>query len=257
MKREERRMTFIVVPSGGEDLGTRSFEISYRRLRTAGIGLLLMVLLLLGMAASWWYVAAQAARVPGLERQVDMLESERERVVLLAEALHRLEQQYEQVRSMLGADRARDASSIWLPPASGPSGGTEAESEEASLPVSWPLTQQGYVTREHLAHLPGEHPGLDIAVAEGSYVRASGAGMVVAAGEDSIYGKYVRIRHADGFESLYAHASQLFVIPDSEVERHEVIALSGNSGRSTAPHLHFEIFQDGDPVDPRTILRSP
>jgi murein DD-endopeptidase MepM/ murein hydrolase activator NlpD len=256
MARDDRRMTFIVVPSGGDDLDTRSFEISYRRLRAAGLGLLFVVLLVGGMAASWWYVAAQAARVPGLQRQVELLEAERERVVMLAEALHRLERQYEQVRGMLGADRAPDASSIWLPPI-GDAARAEEPSEEAALPVAWPLTQQGFVTREHLADLPGVHPGLDIAVAEGSYIRASGAGTVVAAGEDSVYGKFVRIRHGEGFESVYAHASQLFVVVDDPVEQHEVIALSGNTGRSTAPHLHFEILRDGEPVDPRTVLRTP
>jgi murein DD-endopeptidase MepM/ murein hydrolase activator NlpD len=256
--REERRMTFIVVPSGGDELGTRSFEISYRRLRFAGIAALLVVLVGVGMAASWWYLVAQAARVPALTQQIAMLEEERERVAELAEALVRLERQYEQVRGMLGADRQRDASSLWLPPLNPRSGADRAaDTLRASLPNSWPLTQQGFITREHLAAVPGEHPGLDIAVAEGAYVRAAGAGTVLEAGEDPIYGKFVRILHNDGFESMYAHASQLFVVADDAVERHEVIALSGNTGRSTAPHLHFEIRKDGEPIDPRTMVQPP
>jgi murein DD-endopeptidase MepM/ murein hydrolase activator NlpD len=250
-------MTFIVVPSGGDDLSTRSFEISYRRLRIAGMLLLAAVLLWVGMAASWWYVSAQAARVPGLNRQIALLESERERVVQLAEALGRLERQYEQVRTMLGADRPNDASSLWLPPIGAGGSAERTDTLQASLPSSWPLTQRGFITREHLAALPGEHPGLDIAVAEGSYVRAAGAGTVVAAGNDTIYGKFVRIRHRDGFESMYAHASQLFVSIDDPVEQHEVIALSGNTGRSTAPHLHFEIRKDGEPIDPRSMVQPP
>jgi murein DD-endopeptidase MepM/ murein hydrolase activator NlpD len=256
--REERRMTFIVVPSGGDELGTRSFEISYRRLRFAGIAALLVVLVGVGMAASWWYLVAQAARVPALTQQIAMLEEERERVAELAEALVRLERQYEQVRGMLGADRQRDVSSLWLPPLNPRSGADRAaDTLRASLPNSWPLTQQGFITREHLAAVPGEHPGLDIAVAEGAYVRAAGAGTVLEAGEDPIYGKFVRILHNDGFESMYAHASQLFVVADDAVERHEVIALSGNTGRSTAPHLHFEIRKDGEPIDPRTMVQPP
>jgi murein DD-endopeptidase MepM/ murein hydrolase activator NlpD len=257
MPRDDRRMTFIVVPNGGEDLGTRSFEISYRRLRVAGLVVLAMVLLWVGMAASWWYVAAQAARIPGLNDQIAMLESERERVAHLADALGRLERQYEQVRSMLGADRVDTQSSLWLPPVGAGGGVPAADSAQASLPISWPLTQRGFVTREHLAAIPGEHPGLDIAVAEGSYIRAAGAGTVVAVGQDTLYGKFVRIRHGDGFESMYAHASQLFVDIDAPVERHEVIALTGNTGRSTAPHLHFEIRRDGEPIDPRSMIQTP
>ena len=259
MARDERRMTFIVVPNGGADLNTRSFEISYRRLKAAGLVILVAVLLWVGMAASWWYVAAQAARVPGLKRQVALLEGERQRVVQLAEALTSLEQRYEQVRSMLGADQPTDTSGLWLPPVGGARGGGESQTDSAhaSLPSSWPLTHKGYVTREHLGRIRGQHPGIDIAVAEGSYIRAAGSGRVVEAGEDTIYGKFVRIQHSDGYESMYAHASQLFVDADAAVERHEVIALSGNTGRSTAPHLHFEIRKDGEPIDPRDIIQPP
>lgn len=252
-------MTFIIVPNGGRDLSTRSFEISYRRLRLVGFLLLLALVVFLAMAVSWLYVASQAARVPGLRAEVVRLEAEQERVGQLADALRRLESQYNQVREMLGANRAQDASSIWLPPVGGRAAQEQvpADSVQASIPNAWPLTDQGFVTREHLGQIPGEHPGIDIAVAEGSYVRAAGSGTVVQAGEDRIYGRFVRIRHADGYESVYGHASQLFVETDDQVERHEVIALSGNTGTSTAPHLHFEIWKDGTPIDPRTLVQAP
>lgn len=252
-------MTFIIVPNGGRDLSTRSFEISYSRLRLAGLLLLLAVVAFLGMAVSWGYIFSQAARVPGLRSEVARLESEQERVDQLAEALSRLEGQYDQVREMLGASRPQDAGSIWLPP---PRGGGASErvpgdSVQASIPNAWPLTDQAFVTREHLGQIPGEHPGIDIAVAEGSYVRAAGSGVVTEAGEDTIYGRFVRIRHAEGYESVYGHASELFVDADRAVERHEVIALTGNTGTSTAPHLHFEIWKDGEPIDPRTLVQAP
>ena len=80
---------------------------------------------------------------------------------------------------------------------------------------------------------------------------------VTQAGEDPVYGKYVRIRHPEGYESVYGHASELFVISNEEVERHQVIALSGNTGTSTAPHLHFEIWKDGEPIDPRQVVPAP
>ena len=116
MARDERRMTFIVVPHGGRDLSTRSFEISYRRLRIVGVLLLVAVLAWGGMALSWVWVASQAARVPGLERQIGTLEQEQARVVQLADALRRLEAQYQQVRQMLGADRPT-SDEVYLPPA--------------------------------------------------------------------------------------------------------------------------------------------
>ena len=116
MQSDERRMTFIVVPHGRHDLSTRSYEISYRRLRVVGVLLLAAVLVWLTMVASWLFVAGQAARVPGLEREIQTLEAERARVVQLAEALRRLESQYEQVRQMLGAGQA-GPNVVPLPPA--------------------------------------------------------------------------------------------------------------------------------------------
>lgn len=259
MENEERRMTFIVVPHGGRDLSTRSFEVSYRRLRMAGVALLLITLAWIGMALSWVYVGSQAARVPGLQREIGRLEDEREQVEQLALALRRLESQYTQMREMLGANRPQEPGSVWLPgigEAPLPDLATP-DTVAAAVPTSWPLTTRGFVTREHLGRIPGQHPGIDIAVAEGSYVRASGGGVVSEAGEDEVYGKFVRIRHDEGYETVYGHASELFVMLNDEVERHEVIALSGNTGTSTAPHLHFEIWKDGEAIDPRQLVDAP
>ncbi|MEX2582280.1 MAG: M23 family metallopeptidase [Gemmatimonadota bacterium] len=259
MDKEERRMTFIVVPHGGRDLSTRSFEVSYRRLRTAGIVVLLLVVGWIGMAASWVYVGSQAARVPGLQGEITRLENELEQVEELALALRRLEGQYTQVRDMLGANRPSDPGSIWLPaigetPLPEP---IRRDSGQASVPDAWPLTQRGFVTREHLGIIPGQHPGIDIAIAEGSYVRSAGTGLVTEAGEDDVYGKYVRIQHPEGYETVYGHASELYVVANDEVEQNQVIALSGNTGTSTAPHLHFEIWKDGEPIDPRQVVTAP
>jgi murein DD-endopeptidase MepM/ murein hydrolase activator NlpD len=261
MVRDERRMTFIVVPHGGRDLSTRSFEVSYRRVRLLVILLLVAVVAWMAMAASWIFVSAQAARVPILQAEVTRLQTENAQVAQLADALRRLESQYQQVREMLGAERPTEPGSIWLPPggATGeaPGAGGGNDSTQAYQPNAWPLAARGFVTREHLGRIPGQHPGIDIAVAEGSYVRAAGAGVVEEAGMDSVYGNFVRIRHAAGYQSVYGHASELFVATADSVARHEVIALSGNTGTSTAPHLHFEIWKDGQPIDPRTQVTQP
>lgn len=250
-------MTFIVVPHGGRDLNTRSFEVSYRRLRVVGILLVVLAVLWVGMALSWAYLATQAARVPALQSDLERFADERAQVQQLAQALDRLERQYTQVRQLLGADRPSSEASIWLPPVGAASTTAVGGDADDELPSAWPLTERGFVTREHLGRIPGQHPGIDIAVAEGSYVRASGGGVVSDAGEDDVYGKYVRIRHAEGFETVYGHASELYVTTDEEVSRHQVIALSGNTGTSTAPHLHFEVWKDGQTIDPREVVEEP
>ncbi len=81
--------------------------------------------------------------------------------------------------------------------------------------------------------------------------------MVREAGSDSVYGLYVLVDHGNsGYQSMYGHASRLFVAPGDTIRQNEVIALSGNTGRSTAPHLHFEILQDGQPIDPFTLVQQ-
>lgn len=256
MPRDERRMTFIVVPHGGGGLNTRSFEISYRKLRTALFLLAAVVVVWAVSMASWVLVAAQAAQVPGLKREVAALEQERVRVQQLAGVLARMERQYAQVRMMLGAEALEEAR------ARRSTGGAAADSlpeeaVEATVPSSWPLEGRGFVTREHLARVPGRHPGIDVAVPEGTHVRASGAGTVAEVGEDSVYGRFVRIRHRDGYETMYGHASEVLVAQGARVAQDQVIALSGDTGLSTAPHLHFEVRRNGDPVDPRTLVKAP
>jgi murein DD-endopeptidase MepM/ murein hydrolase activator NlpD len=253
----DRRMTFIVVPHGGGDLQTRAFEVSYRRLRWVAAAVAVAAALWVGTIATYWYVAAQAARVPGLVREVEMMEVRQDSVRLLAAQVAEMERLYQQLRVMLGADRAQDTTSLWLPPVGAARERSSSDTVQAHLPSAWPLSRRGFVTRAHLGRLPGEHPGIDIAVAEGTYIRSAGEGRVVEAGEHPVYGKFVRIQHRDGYETLYAHASELFVREGDGVERHEVVALSGNTGTSTAPHLHFEVRKDGEPIDPLTVVQPP
>src|SRR5436309_910250 len=86
--------------------------------------------------------------------------------------------------------------------------------------------------------------------------RAAGGGVVEAAGTDAAYGLFVLLRHSSGYETMYGHASRLLVREGDSVQAGQVIALSGNSGRSTAPHLHFEIRREGKSLDPLTVVKQ-
>src|SRR5438445_7606297 len=98
-------------------------------------------------------------------------------------------------------------------------------------------------------------PGTDIALPTGTTVRAAAAGVVAHAGTDTAYGLFVLLRHIDGYETMYGHASRLVVREGDSVVAGQVIALSGSSGRSTAPHLHFEIRREGKSLDPLTVVK--
>lgn len=95
-----------------------------------------------------------------------------------------------------------------------------------------------------------QHNGIDIAIHEGTQVTPVGSGVVVYSGLRSGYGNTVLIEHAGGMITLYAHNSRLLVSVGQQVDKDTVIALSGNTGRSTGPHLHFEAWQAGVNVTP-------
>ncbi len=97
------------------------------------------------------------------------------------------------------------------------------------------------------------HKGVDLRAPEGSEVRTAGAGKVVFAGANGGYGTSVVVQHANGLSTRYAHLSELLVRVGDEVDDRQLIGLSGQTGRATAAHLHFEVLDDGVPVDP---LRS-
>ena len=246
-------LTVMLVPEGGRD--TRSYQLSHGRLRMLLGGAVVLVVLMAALMGSWWYLAARAARVAELEAEVSELQAERAQLQEIARQLETLEARYDRLRSLFGTEGS--PSDLWLPP-SGNAGETSSTESPASegLPTSWPLSERGFVTQT-LLEGDVDHPGIDIAVPTDSYIRAAGAGVVREVGEDPIYGRYVIVDHRDGYATRYAHASRTLVEEGRTVRRNEVIALTGSTGRSTAPHLHFEIFRDGRPVDPLTMVRQP
>ena len=102
------------------------------------------------------------------------------------------------------------------------------------------------------------HEGIDFAGREGSNIVAVASGVVSWSGERSGYGKMVEVAHGDGVITRYAHNQENRVKVGDMVRRGDVVALMGNSGRSTGPHVHFEVHKNGRPVDPASYLhRTP
>ncbi len=99
------------------------------------------------------------------------------------------------------------------------------------------------------------HKGVDIGAPAGTPITAAGDGIVTWAGERGGYGQLVVIDHGGGVETRYAHQSRLDVTPGQRVAAGEVIGAVGSTGRSTGPHLHFEVRVDGEAVDPADWLR--
>lgn len=98
------------------------------------------------------------------------------------------------------------------------------------------------------------HEGLDFTSEVGTPIYAAAGGIVTTAEQTPDYGKIIKIDHGSGFETRYAHASELLVKVGDRVEKGQLIAKVGNTGRSTGAHLHFEVRLNGAPLDPRKYL---
>jgi len=128
----------------------------------------------------------------------------------------------------------------------------------AAAPKRWPVDVEaritsGYGPREFKGK-PEFHTGVDIGVWYSTEVKATKGGKVVFAGWLPRYGWTVEIEHEMGYSTIYAHHRYYFPDAGDEVEEGEVIALSGDSGDTTGPHLHYEIRLNGKPVDPMKYL---
>jgi len=253
-----RKLTVMLVPEDGRE--TRSLTITHRSLRVLAAAASVLALALTLMAGSWWYLAARAARAGDLQREVDIMTRDRARVHALVQRLETIEERYGTIRRMFVQGQTDQPSGVWLPPVPGPRRGSATEGrprDGPTRPSVWPLTERGFVTQGLHAGIAGDHPGLDIAVPSDSYIRAAGGGRVVDVGDDAVYGRFVVVDHGDGYATLYGHASTSLVTLGQSVRERQVIALSGSTGRSTAPHLHFEILVQGEPVDPLTFVEQP
>jgi hypothetical protein len=118
----------------------------------------------------------------------------------------------------------------------------------------WPLSNVSIVTSVFGLRWGEIHPGLDMPVPRGTIVRAAKDGRVVISGYGGGYGKEVVIEHRNSYITRYAHNSAIFVKVGDCVRKGQAIALVGSSGRSTGPHLHFEIRLNDIPLDPLDFL---
>lgn len=100
------------------------------------------------------------------------------------------------------------------------------------------------------------HAGIDFRAPTGTQVRSSGAGTIVVAGRNGGYGNMVEIDHGDGLKTRYAHLSRVLVKLGDTVETDDPVGLSGTTGRSTGPHLHYEVRRDGKAIDPMRFLTA-
>ena len=129
-----------------------------------------------------------------------------------------------------------------------------------NFPTLWPVNGQissGFGWRRGPFGGDSEHhSGVDIPARTGTHIHAAGGGTVTFAGWRNGHGMTVIINHGNGMSTLYAHNSRNLVTAGQRVNRGDVIAHVGSTGRSTGPHLHFEVHVNGRPVNPRPFMQE-
>ncbi len=108
----------------------------------------------------------------------------------------------------------------------------------------------GYCGEHPITKKPFTHQGVDIKIEKGTPVISTAGGVVVEAGDKGGWGNLVVIKHSDLYETRYSHLKEIRVKKGDKLNAGDVIGLSGNTGKSTGPHLHYEVIKNGDRVNP-------
>ncbi len=262
----KRNLSIIIVP---HDRGhSRTIKASYVRLKIAAVIAGLCVIATTVALSHYVVLLKRTKEMSHLEAENRDLASKVSLVEELSSKLEEYEAYVERINTILGVSVSQERKVENIPEAEDnppgmeegieivPAGGDRTiliHSMAGEIPSEWPLTRRGFITRGHLEDKTS-HTGVDIAVPEQTPVRATATGLVTRIGWNNVYGNYVEIMHSDGYSTVYGHNSRLLVRGGQWVRRGEIIAFSGNTGRSTAPHLHYEVRYKGVAVDPQPYL---
>jgi murein DD-endopeptidase MepM/ murein hydrolase activator NlpD len=263
----KKQFTLILVPHDNSNV--RNIKISYAAMYGLVVLVALCALTVVVVIASYGRLLVKAQRSDGLAAENAAFMEQLSQVDSLRMELVRMQALGLQIKSMLGVEfTAQDSALVanLTPGAKTPatSGALEtmdvARDDRVSLlkaiPSMWPV--RGYVTKEFDVaggdRRDQYHPGMDIAAARNTPVRASADGVVNTSGWDETYGYLVVIDHGFGISTVYGHNSRNLVKVGDRVTRGQTIAFLGSTGRSTAPHLHFEVRKNAAPENPRKYL---
>ncbi|HEX5773689.1 MAG TPA: M23 family metallopeptidase [Geomobilimonas sp.] len=129
-----------------------------------------------------------------------------------------------------------------------------------ATPHGWPATgpvSSGFGMREHPLYGGRKfHTGIDITLSKGTPLHATADGVISFSGRNAGNGNIVVIEHGYGFSSVYAHNSKNLARPGQTVKRGEIIAYSGSTGASTGPHVHYEVWRNGQSVNPKPFVEG-
>jgi len=244
---KSEKYTIMLIPDN--ESNSKSFEISKPLIRYI---IIFLGLLFVSLVICLTYYIPKILDFREMKKQYDLFASERLSVLELTRKLKRINQMDELVRKSLGSTLTFDEKIIKKDSLIGSKSNMKNSiSFIDNIPSVAPI--QGFVTQrlgEKGVFIRKGHHGIDIVAKEGEAIFASASGVVVFSDWTYKYGNLIIIYHRDGYFTHYAHNKQNFKSSLDLVKRGEVIALVGNTGSSTGPHLHFEIWKDFVPMDP-------
>jgi len=251
-----RYITVMFIPEGTE--GRHGFRIRTLVLQVLGIFLVLLLVGIIMFFSVYSKIMMRAAMTDQLKAENEQLLRYQYKVKILEGNITEMREMVTRLTKLAGIDyqfpEIPDDSVLFASlEKEQPAVLTRRVGADPSLPSGLPL--KGFITQDfELADEQRYHPGVDIACAVGTPVLATAGGLVVFADTDSTYGQMVVLRHNDSVTTVYGHNDSLLVSVGHEVLPGSRIALSGNSGISTAPHLHYEVRINDKPINP---LESP
>jgi hypothetical protein len=247
-------VTIMLVPEGTE--AGRSWRVKRYVLQMAAAAFGLTILGIVLFFIFYGRMVARTAMAERLMAENDELRRYRYKVKLLEDNLMETREMVTRLTKMAGIDYKFPE----IPPDSVLLAAT-AHTEPAvlsrsasnpNIPSGMPV--RGFVSRDYTEQIGIEHPGIDIGCAIGTPVLATASGVVAFAGLDTTFGNMIIIKHSDSISTLYGHNDTLLVKTGDQVMVGGRIALSGNTGKSTAPHVHYELRVHDKPINP---LESP
>jgi murein DD-endopeptidase MepM/ murein hydrolase activator NlpD len=242
-----RKISVILAPHGSSKSWNRAIPIA--ALVSAAVVLFLGTVLLLVLLVRVLDLSARTRELTQLRQENKNLRSQLSGMRDLEKELIRLQEFEVRFRRWAGLDLTGKAEATRNAP--GLRSLDWEEEDLAAIPSGLPVV--GFLSRGFEPG-PDGHQGIDIAGATGTPIAASAAGIVRFAGWDETYGNVVVLEHESGFTSLYGHNDSLLVKAGDDVQRMQKIALLGNTGRSSAPHLHFEVRLNEHALDPTYLV---
>ena len=241
-----KKFTLLVIPD--DDSGTKSFEINKNSLKYC---LIFLILILIILVISLIKLVPRIGNYSDLNKRYNILVKERIEVLELSRGLKRINQMDKFVRNSLGAElnfsdkpEILDSVLMLMPD-------DNYISFSDNIPSLAPI--QGYVSQRmgnKFSIAQQKHGGIDIVSKEGAPIKASASGVVIFSGWTYEMGNLIIIHHGDGYFTHYGHNQINLKSQLDLVKKGEVIGLVGNTGISTGPHLHFEIWKNNQSIDP-------